>query len=168
LSVSADVTLPAQPSVGAMKLVPLGGNGFNSPHSMYLIGGFGVAGDASGGNAVVSINMDDRFQCLCSVIESKVDTDAVAATTRLSIHAANIFSINVAALQVMDPTGDSRVVWSPPSLFNANLIKGVWANIGTGEDYLLSCVIYNFDKRASELVPLSTLLASLPRATALV
>lgn len=65
ISVIETVTLPAQPTNGAVDYIPLGGNGYSAPHAAYSVVGMTVTGDAGGGSAGLDVTMDDRY---CSLI----------------------------------------------------------------------------------------------------
>lgn len=65
MSVAEDWTLPAQPTIGTVNYVPLGGDGFQAPFAAYNVMGAAIVGDAGGGSARVTCRMDDRF---CSLV----------------------------------------------------------------------------------------------------
>lgn len=65
IAVSQTVTLPAQPTVGTVNYIPLGGNGYTAPHAAYSISGFAVTGATGGGAAALRVNLDPRF---CSLV----------------------------------------------------------------------------------------------------
>lgn len=174
MSVSVDIALPDdQPSSGSYTYVPLGGNGFTAPHACYLLQSISVAGDASGGTAQVGVTLDPRYQGLISVVQAdQVGTTAdvdVRYTIQAEDPSGNIYSqISVAGtLKHLSFENNARGAWSPPSVFNASKVLFKAANVN-GDTYAMSGIIYLFNKRASELTPLSVLLSSLPRAQHLI
>lgn len=167
MSVLTELTIPVTPAGGNVVYSPLGGDGFNAPISCYLVNGVSVSGDASGGTAQVKITMDDRYQSLIATVDAKVTSQASAAQTRITIATEGPWSLGVTKLSTLDPLGTGHVNWSPPPIFDALTLNALWDNIDATEDYKLTAIIYNFNKRASELVPLSVLLASLPRSQTL-
>lgn len=169
LSVSTAVQLPDQPGdLGSVELVPLGGNGFLSPHSMYVLRNVGVTGDASGGTAEVAINCDVRYTCLFATVNPDMVGAAADVLVRMGLSdvaGSGIVTVNATMLLGVDNV--ARVLWSPSPFFGAAQIKVRAPNVD-GDDLRVSGVLYNFDKRAPEVVPMAQLVASLPRSGTLV
>ena len=172
MSVNETFALPAQPPAGgSVTYAPLGGNGYTSPHACYLLNQLNVTGDASGGFAEMNVDLDDRYQNLVSVAACEVTAAAAAVACRLTVGVgagSSIIGLTVESPGTT-PAVDtvSRATWSPPPLFNAFHLKARWPN-ANGSTFLLSGVVYLFDKRASETTPLSVLLQSLPRGQVLI
>lgn len=116
MSVAATVTLPAQHSAGSTLYVPLGGNGMSSPHAMYVVKGLNVTGDASGGQASMTIIFDDRFCSMvgyASVVSSNTAVDPAAVRWVLTgSQTAQAFrAALIAENAVAGPISDT---WLPP------------------------------------------------------
>lgn len=173
MSVTTEVTLGAgQPASGTYSWLPLGGNGFTSPLAAYLLNGVAIAGDASGGSAQITVNMDDRYANLVSVIQQTVSVVAADVEMRFTLqhgeHAGNMsLSAHSAPNNFNSVDQAARSSWSPPPFFGADALVSRCANTN-GDTYALSGVVYLFNKRAAEITPLSVLLASLPRTQAIV
>ena len=164
MSVSEAFQLPAQPNnAGTVSLRPLGGDGLTAPQSMYIISVAELDGDASAGTATISITLDPQYESLVQVLQFQIVGVAAATDYRMRVRhqgGMSIFNQGQAPFSV-DTT--ARVAWNPSAIINADLIEFVTDNIN-GDTYRASAVVYNFRKQASELTPLSVLLASLPRA----
>ncbi len=65
-------TPPAQPGIGTLTYVPLGGDGFTAPQAAYAINSYEIVGDASGGKVSMTIEMDKRFVSLVSFVSLSV------------------------------------------------------------------------------------------------
>lgn len=172
MSVTSTVVLPAQPTLGNVTLLPLGGNGDDAPRSAYLVSSFRVAGDASVGVATLTITLDTVYQSLVSVVSTASSSATAAAEWIYRIISLNDQGVAVheVAAQVshLEVGGVTRGLWSPPPDFEAGQIIVETANVDATEVYFVSATIYNFNKRATERTPLSVLLASLPRASTLI
>ncbi len=167
MSVNYSFALPAQPDEGGFELVPLGGNGFTAPHSMYLASPF-ITGDASGGIAEVDMTLDDRYTCLVNHVQVDATSAAGAKHTRIVLFGPGSFAMSVAPIAPVSSIDTvARASWSPDPLFKARSLKSRWLNVDT-EVYYCHSVIYNFDIRAAEEMPLSALLASLPRSESVI
>lgn len=65
MTVTSTQVLPAAPAAGKLKYTPLGGNGFSAPHAAWEVH-LELAGDASGGQMKLVVEMDDRYCSLLS------------------------------------------------------------------------------------------------------
>lgn len=65
MAVSLVVDIPATPANGFLRFIPLGGNGYTSPFAMWQCQQLLVTGDATGGAASITVNMDRRY---CSMM----------------------------------------------------------------------------------------------------
>lgn len=72
MSVASIFQLPTQPASGDAVVVPLGGDGFKAPRLAYMVNKFAVTGDASGGNAQLTLEMDPRFVCVVGYVTLQV------------------------------------------------------------------------------------------------
>lgn len=169
MSVSSAVTLPAQPTSGVVRYVPMGGDGFYSPQAAYHVSNHAVTGDASGGNATLQVVMDDRHCSLLSYLTiSIIQGTSADADVRLSLASGQTplqaFQGPVVAISATVIGQTITKTWNPP----AYLIPG-GPNVGTiecralnvdGDVYRIGALIYLFDIRAREETPMGPLLFS--------
>lgn len=168
MSVAVTLTLPAQPVDGTFDLVPLGGDGFIAPHSMYVLKAIGVDCDAGGGHAEVTTTFDVRYSSLVGSFQVAMVGAGASVLFRLGLvdeKLAGIQTVNATGIDGQDSV--ARCIWNPTPFFKAGGIKVRAPNVD-GDTLTLSAIIYNFDKRASEVVPLSQLLAATPRSGTLI
>ena len=179
MTVAETVTLPGQPTVGAIEYVPLGGDGFTAPHSVADFR-VGLDGDASGGYGQIRVRPDARFVSLFAEVciyadpawgvawdyrldltESGASSVAIVVTGRTSAH------VGLAGLTVQE-----SALWTPPAALLVNddaagtgspYVQGFTVNPGAGFTTYLTGKVYQFDRRAREVVPLPILLGSVPR-----
>lgn len=165
MAISSDFVLPDQPpSGGFANLIALHGDGFTSPSSMYLVQPTDV-GDASGTSIKWICRMDPRYVSVVSHMGFIV----------LGI-ADRKFRLSVAGREgdVIAVSGDAPAItlsstlvdfaWSPTPLVDVKIVQ--WEIENTlAENYTCLATIYNFDKEAMYKVPLSVILASLPRGS---
>ncbi len=166
MSVSNEVSLPDQDANGGViTLRPLGGNGFDSPHSMYMCRDIQVAGDAGGGTASLRINTDPRYESIVQLVACAITSDVASTEVRLSVYADKDRWWTALSADTFWTTldGISTLTWNPSAIVKASSVRLFTGNVDT-ESYRLGCIIYNFDIRASELIPLNVLVAALPRA----
>lgn len=168
MSVTESFTLPAQPNNGgAAHFRPLGGDGFTAPQSMYLVDDAELEADVSGGTSLISIIMDDQYESLIQSVTLQVTSvaDAPLFSFRIRNPAITDHSVWVnGAMPIFNTV--ARITWVPSPMFGIEKVTFQIDNVDT-EDMFASLVVFNFKKRASELIPLNILLASLPRAASL-
>ena len=176
MAVDATVALPAQPTVGSTNLIPLGGDGWVAPHSVYSVDQQ-VVHDASGGIANNQVRFDPRYTQLVSYMLAEQTSGAatVLMTYTIQCDAQDRIAVTVPLL-LQAQSGLSvtnRGLWTPPAMLcSAGLgadddppfVSLITDNTDT-ETTVLRVRIYNFDKRARERVPLPQLLASLYRGS---
>jgi hypothetical protein len=163
VSILQQVNLPAQPASGDVTFVPLGGNGWTSPKSMYYWS-IDQTGDVSGGTATIDVGRDERFEMLIDFME--VQNIGGAVVFRLDIFR----NLESRALVVGTSTADATIstaLWSPPAIIDPFEWRMSIPNVD-GIVSRFKGVVYNFNIRASEVVPLSTLLASVRRSSSLI
>lgn len=164
LTISETMTIPNQPNVGNLEYVPLGGNGWEAPQSAWMLD-MHITGDASGGFLLFTVNRDDRFEHLVQFMSIEV----IRATTipyRFDLFRSNATEIhNFGETDLCDATGleATGTIWTPPPMINPIKFATGTTNVDL-ELVRFKLLLYNFNIRASEKVPLSVLLASLPRA----
>lgn len=165
VSISTSFTLPGQPpSGGFANLVGLHGDGFTSPTSMYLLQPTDV-GDASGGGLSWNVTMDPRYVSVVAHMGFQV-LAASGRVCRLSITGRTGNTVSVAGTAPITNilAAIAEFDWSPPPLVDVKTITWTIQNVDTN-NYTGLCTIYNFDKEAMFRVPLSVILASLPRGS---
>lgn len=162
MAVSDIFTLPAQPGTGTSSYVPLAGNGFSSPHSMWIIDAQ-LTMDASGGDASVRVSFDPRFSCIAQVLSiESTDTTQRAGEFNITVQDSAAF-FSVAKLLEVGVAADHLALWSPPPIVRADRFIVRTPNIDTFE-LRARMILLNYDINAPTRSPLATLLASLPRA----
>lgn len=171
MSVSDTTTLPAQPTTGSVAFIPLGGDGFMAPIAMYQLESVGVVNDASGGTAQLFVNMDPQFQAVIQnivfdVASAAADKEMVCAITSRDGNYSDVGQV-IALLPTITGVSNARASWCPVPLFDCGQINGVVANVDT-ETFSMSAQILLFNRRATEVIPLSILNASLTRSASMI
>ncbi len=168
MAVDDSFAMPEQPASGQCRYIPLGGDGFTAPHSAYSIV-VNLAGAAGGGNSTITVYGDERFTQMVSYMRN--ETVGVSADTDqrmfVLIDALEVIQINEPAIHSA-VTSSASILWKPPGIIFSSRNKtdsrllGQFLNVD-GDTHNFNARVYNFDKRAREVTPLSILLASLPR-----
>ncbi len=168
MAVSVAVTLPGQPVVGASSYTPLGGDGLRAPFAAQNLNNFQATGDASGGGALLTVNLDPRFVSLVAFVPIQIiqgtsaDVDArfviTAAPLRTSQQVEN--RVIVATSAVMNTVTIAHT-WNP----TPQLVSGIdnprlavqFLNVN-GDEYFLDALIYLFRLDVREKAPMGPLL----------
>lgn len=164
MSVAVTVSLPSADNTGILTYVPLGGDGYAAPQSLYEVG-ITLANDASGGTSIITLQTDPQYMSIITAVDSHHNSSLAAQnyvfalrtgvlSTLTSILRFGATSILVGSLDMCG--------WSPPPLVRAVQVNVQSTNIDT-ESHILNAWIYNFRRDAAHKVPLNILLASLPR-----
>ncbi len=166
MSVTETITLPAQPTVGNTTFLPLGGNGFTSPHSMYTVA-MAIDGDASGGIIQAKVNLDPRYAALISVMQGQSDSAVQADDYRFAIEAKGgvFFLSNVGTMKYSAWEAYNRITWNPSGLMDPDSASFQCVNVDATETYSFSFIVYNFDINAPQQIALPQLFSVLPRAS---
>lgn len=175
MAVTTNLQLPGQPGTGSTEIIPLGGDGFISPHSV-TVGQVESDSDASGTSNEINIRFDTRFTQLVAYVVTTVK--GTAADVNIDF-ALNVSSAYQAKTRVVGPialisgmNGDIVVSWSPiPVLVVAGTgalgsppeIRVTIPNVDN-ETLVINFQIFNFDRRARERTPIETLTRCLVRA----
>jgi len=163
MAIDLQVNLTDQPPSGSNKWVPLGGDGWTSPQSLYFFN-INSTGDATGGNHVIQVFRDERFENIASFL--LVQAIAAATIVRMDVSREGTGRATHIGTTVVDEAGTTGVLsWSPPLIIDAEKWALTLVNTDT-EVIAFKGLVYNFNIRASERVPLSVLVASLPRSPA--
>lgn len=176
MAVTVDSALPNQPADGEVQLTPLGGDGFVAPHSLYTVRTV-LTHDASGGLAALSVRFDPRYTQLLVYfhVEQKSAPGTKEVLMSIQCTASDVLQIHqvIPAISIAGQTATNMVLWTPPAILcSAPLgedsappfFRVLCANVDT-ESTIIRARVFNFDKRAREVVPLSQLLSSLLRGT---
>ncbi len=171
MSVNESLTLPNQPTVGSVEIRPLGGNGYTSPHSAYIVKIFSVTCDASGGQASLDLFLDPQFEGVFSVIGAVIASAAGSEQVRFDFFdrasaVAGVTKFEIQGTLSFDADTGSSCFLTPPPMFDQARLSVTTDNIDT-ETLRLSAIIYNFRRDAAQKTPLAVLLASLPRGFAI-
>ncbi len=165
MAVSLAVNLTDQPPDGKIEYLPLGGDGYTSPHSLYSVD-VSLSQDVSGGVAAIVISRDERFEHLITLMGS-FNSNTSAVATQFDVTAGEssgpFFISN--ALPVLTPGGTQTALWTPPPIINPITMALRVANVD-GFAFTLTMLVFNFRIDASKRIPLPVLLSSLPSAGA--
>lgn len=167
MAVASSVTLPAQPAAGFVTYIPLGGDGWVAPQSMFEVL-VQLASDASGGNSVTTIVRDDRFESVITRAETIISSAAAAADVQFELNTGitgRIPAISQSLNHRTALTGSSHKSWDLPPIFEFRNLVCRTDNVDATEVVNLRCWVYNFRISASQRTPLPILLASLPRSS---
>lgn len=170
MSVTSTVQLPNQPAAGSTIWVPLGGNGYTAPHSMFEAE-IQIANDAGGGDTRLFILTDPRWESIVHRAEIIVSSASGAERFAFNLNIAQItgfppkIPMNYQGLMDLnDVTLVNHAFWDLPPHIDAQQISMTADNVDVTEVTFLRAFIYNFHKDASQRVPLNVLLESIPRA----
>ncbi len=168
MSVLQEITLPAQPAAGTLQYIPLGGDGWGSPQSAFFLN-MVITGDATGGFTRWRINRDPRFEHILQFMSIE-STSATAIAYNFDIfrgaHAptgVGVHQVGTTAHSAVSGNVLANQMWTPPPIIDPIKFECKVNNVDTQEDKF-KILVYNFNIRASELVPINIMLASLPRA----
>lgn len=165
IAVSATVTLPAQPAVGAVEYIPLGGNGYTAPHAAYDVE-ISVTGAAGGGAADLRILLDPRFCSLVSyVFLQNVQDTAADAEFRVFIDGggapAQVDAGDITSVAATVSSASINRTWNPTPVVlfgpRAPIIGLSMTNVDS-DVITLSTMIYLFNINARQATPMGPLL----------
>lgn len=173
MAVASTFTLPAQPAVGTLTYVPLGGNGFTAPHAAYAVQNFRLTGDVSGGSVKGTIVLDNRFCSLVSFVSFRIgqgtsadaDYRLVVSSDAGGVQIPQILEsdlLTAISATVSTSTINHTSVLTPmmlPGAGNVGSIQLEFLNVDD-DDYRISALIYVFDIRVRETTPMGPLLWS--------
>jgi len=170
MSVTDTVQLPDQATNGSTIWVPLGGNGYTSPHSMFEVE-INIDNDASGGDTRLFILTDPRWESIvhrCEIIVSSAQSSEEYAIN-LNISALAGFPPKIpmnqqGEMDLNSETSTNWTYWDLPPHIDAQQISCTLDNVDATENTIFRAWVFNFHKDASQRVPLSVLLASIPRS----
>ncbi len=165
MSVSNTVVLPAQPDSGELFIRPLGGNGYISPQSYYVLQ-IDLDSDASTGISTIRVDLDPQYQGVVALMSVKISSGAADRQVRLDLF-PEIWKDNgrrfaIQELVVVDSDVGQNLMFTPPPMFDIGRVQSTFDNVDT-ENQELVMIIYNFRRDAAQKVPLNVLLAALPR-----
>ncbi len=159
--------LPAQPTVGTVDYVPLGGDGLTAPFAAYNVKAMSDTGDATGGAANLTVRMDPKFCSLISYCKGGVNqTSSADADFRFRItadkHATAALSGVMTAISATVNGNTVQRTWFPPGILlpggDKNALLGMsFLNVDT-DLYQLDLLVYLFNIRVRELTPMGPLM----------
>jgi len=165
VAVAETVLLPAQPTLGQGSLfTPFGGDGRSSPLGIYDVDAR-IVGDASGGNAVITIGFDPRYTSLVGWAQPGVIADTAAGEFVIQVQNSVTGLPNARAIGTLPGVAEaftainSAYLWFPPPLYlpgDGRLIA-TFANVDATETYDLACQIYVFDRDVRQLTAMQWL-----------
>ncbi len=166
MAVTVDVDLQEQPASGLIQIVPLAGNGYTAPKSMYLVD-VNLTQDGSGGVAAIRVTRDDRFEHIVAIMAGNNTNTSVVAIqfdiqlVRTDNPGPGGPSFSISKIPSLSPGVKQLSVFIPPPLINPVTFNCRCTNVDTFT-LTTTMVIYNFNIDASKITPLSVLLASIP------
>ena len=177
MSVTQATAIPNTPSGGGIHVHPLGGNGFSSPHSVYHVK-CELASDASGGYNRITLRPDPRYVSLFSQIYVGVDSAAADVNVDISIIEDVYSRVAVRGKADYLDVGGLTEAWAgfSPAPFLVSADQGdasdrpylrVQIPNVNGQSLLVYTHVFNFDKRARELVPIEAITRILTRSETL-
>ncbi len=166
--------LPAQPSAGTSRFIPLGGDGKFSPSACYQCD-LRVAGDAGGGFARCTLTLDVRFTNLIAYICGTVAGAATAPDFAMQIFEGSP-STDVAFVEVVGTsphvaatvnTNNATFLWYPPPLFmkQSGHIQVTWPNVD-GDTFGITAEIFVFNPEIRQITPVPALMWNVPGVSA--
>jgi len=169
VSVTVALTLPAQPAVGTVKYIPLGGDGYSAPFAAYALKGVRVSGDASSGFMSIEVTMDPRFCSLVSFITGQISQATSAdADVELAIigqeYPTVVFSDAVTAIASLISGTEIAHTFNPapmvlPGGGQAPLIRCRYLNVN-GDFGFIEMMIFLFNISVREKTAMGPLLFS--------
>jgi len=166
VAVASTILLPGQPTAGEVAEVALHGDGYFSPHSEFHVN-VQLEADATGGNAVIQIQLDPRWSSVLAWCEIEVASlaDAKIVNWRLVAGPALAFGINqtVTALTGSVVGTHAPALWVPPPQLLVGPSRGVATSLTLTtdntdtEDLNLSCVFLNYQKDVRNRVSTSVI-----------
>ncbi len=164
--------MPAQPAQGETHFQPLGGNGRTAPLGCYYAR-LEVDGDASGGSAVVGIQLDPRYTNLVAAVNPAIEAAAgaedFAVTLRPSSDPTSGMGVDVVSTMPQIAAASSfgnnaAFLWYPtPILFEGDgHVRFATSNVGVLETYKLAIEVLCFDIDIRRVMPYPLLMLNLP------
>lgn len=166
ISVTQTVVFPAQPAVGQLFYVPLGGDGFVSPFAAYSLRSFQASGDASGTFISMNVNLDPRFVSLVAWVTVQIQQGTSAdADFRIDVASDETGIISSGAIEAVasDVSGleVSRTFSPHPTLLPGgsknSRVVAAFDNVD-GDEYFMDVWCYLFNIRVRETTPIAPLL----------
>jgi len=170
VSVTEEVTLPAQPVSGQTKFVALAGNGWSAPQSAYAFQ-CTITGDASGGEAALTVRPDPQYAAIVSYsgMQSFNNAAAIGQLYRVVNGVETVVAQISPGHEVYGGINPSSAsVWSPPLMVldppgDDPKIVLTMPN-ETGVTFAFCLRVYNFRKGVQNVTPLPVLVSALPRS----
>lgn len=162
-------TLPANPgSGGTLQRFALGGDGMRSPKGVYVIRSVGATGDGTGsGHLSVQMGLDPDFVSMLGYVSCSISqatpADAIVKFQHVGALMATMQENILASASVAAVVPEIATTWSPPAMLIPGVTPGTTSifvdNVGT-DVVLLNAMIFLFDIRAMEEIPIDLLVAA--------
>lgn len=160
------------PGNSRVEYVPLGGNGIVAPHSYWAFD-LELAADASSGELVIRIRLDQRYTCIPAyVMALGLEVPAGGQQVELIAAASPVDRVSCRHLvNKSDLSGYDNYTWEPTPLIMRGKPAAAqaepWIRLKTtntdGQTWKLVGRVYNFDVNAEQYVDLGKLYEVLPR-----
>lgn len=165
MAVATTMSLPDQPAVGLVTYVPLGGDGWTAPHSVFEVS-MASEGAAGGGDNVATVNFDPRWQSVVTYM--RATNDSASGTIEMFMellqdHSQPQLSAFANTVPILGFKTVNLMTWCPPPIPGMRRARCTVPNVD-GDDLLFQFYLYNFNINVLQKVPLNLILASLPRA----
>lgn len=151
-----------------MAIVPLGGDGFVAPKFAYAIADLNVVGDASGGNADITVIMDPRYTSLVAFMTaSDIQVASADADVRMFVTGVGVpTQVDQVPVTAISATVAGRTVsrtWTPtPFVLPGGTLPISRLTLRMlnvlNDSYFLDAWVYCFDIRVREVTPMGPLL----------
>ncbi len=165
MAIASTVLLPDQPAAGGgTKFTPFGGDGTQAPLGCYDVD-MHLVGDASGGNAVLTIGFDPRFTSMLVYVLAHVIADTAAGEYQLQLFDNDTALPNIRVIGTLPGVAETFVsvnsayLWSPPPIFmaGAGRIGASFPNVDVTETYGIAASIFVFNRDVRQISPMQFL-----------
>lgn len=172
MSVVSTVTLPAQPTVGSTRWVPLGGDGVTAPLGYFDVNSR-VVGDAGAGTAQLAVHFDPRYTSLCAWANIAVLADTAAGNFAIQL-LPNLTSSGLIVVGTLPGVAEaftstnSAYLWYPPPVFHAGngVVRVFFPNVDATETYELTTQIFAYDRDVRNRMNMTWLHQLIPSTSA--
>lgn len=173
MSVAVVTSLPTQPASGVSEFLPLGGDGLVAPIGCYLVN-TQIVGDAGGGTATVTLNLDPRYTNLVAWVNLVVSSAAAAPEFHCRIEAVadtpppNVVICGTLPFVAAFTSPNAAFLWYPPPVYwiQNGSIRFTTDNVDATETYELVAQIYCFHPEVTRVTPLPVLQWNVPGVSA--
>ncbi len=154
MAVTLDATLPDQPGGGTTQYLPLGGDGYTSPQSTFVVQASEDT-DGSGGQIRININRDPRFLSVAVQI-GFFNTNTTVGAIQVDIRTSGVTFQHTLPAAPINPGGTMTGVFMPPPYWHADRWSISMLNTDTF-NLSMRLILLNFKIDAVHRVPLTLL-----------